>query len=314
MMYNMDVRRRKGFSLIELLITIAVMLVLVGVAAFFLEDYVHKSKVAKATQDLDMFRSALNIYDSIEPKVFSAYNYTADGVANFGFRWNLSLATVSEGASTCGGTTDLTTWIDTQYNSLGMLVGTYLKDFPLDPWGNAYMVNTSAGYVISMGADGTTSDLGATTRNKDILQYYLSKNPVLVDAVIRDKDGSGTVTAGDYIDFKFSKDVYATNFDENNLTSFQVLVAGVPSTITTTAVVGPIRLQDDNRTVRYAITDVTANNLVVDTTNVDNSSKILIDADSLEDVQDSDPYYTKNDKPGKIALSGQNTARRLRIE
>lgn len=313
MMYNMDVRRRKGFSLIELLITIAVMLVLVGVAAFFLEDYVHKSKVAKATQDLDMFRSALNIYDSIEPKVFSAYLYTAADAttpANFGFNWNTLIASTSDAWSTIGGATTLGDWVDTQYNSLGILVGTYLKDFPLDPWGNAYKVNTSAGYVMSFGADGTTSDLGATTRNKDIVQYYLSKNPVLVDAVIRDKDGSGTVTAGDFLDLKFSKDIYSSNLA---LADVSILTNGAEAVNGATASPNEaVRLPGDNRTVRFVL--ATAGSLVVDGSNAENSSKIVITAASLTKIQDSDPYYTTNSKAGKVALSGQNTARRLRIE
>jgi len=91
MMFNRDVRRKKGFSLIELLVVMVITLVLVGVAAMYLEEYVYKGKVSKAMQDLDMFRSALQLYDATEAAPFSNYNYQGNGTpATFGFAFSTS--------------------------------------------------------------------------------------------------------------------------------------------------------------------------------------------------------------------------------
>lgn len=211
-MFNREVRGRKGFSLIELLVTVTIMLLLVGVAAFYLEDYVYKSKVSKAQQDLDMFRSAVNMRDAIESKPFSTYNYADSSANTYFYKWNTDkVATFNADWTTIGAAS--AAWSNFATKSLSDLIGTYLKNVPKDPWGVPYVVNTAAGYIASTGTDMRTSTVGNTNgitevgREKDIMAYYLGDKLVLTDAVVYDTNNSGAIDAGEYMDLKFNKDV-----------------------------------------------------------------------------------------------------------
>jgi len=55
-------RRRSGFSLIELLIVVAIIAALVGVAVPFFQNNIDEANRAKAGQDLEQIRNALNRY------------------------------------------------------------------------------------------------------------------------------------------------------------------------------------------------------------------------------------------------------------
>lgn len=56
--------RRKGFSLIELLIVVAIIAALVGVAVPFFQDNLQEAQRTKAKQDLDVIRNAINLHDA----------------------------------------------------------------------------------------------------------------------------------------------------------------------------------------------------------------------------------------------------------
>ena len=55
---------RRGFSLIELLIVVAIIAALVGVAVPFFQDNLSDAQKTKAKQDLDVIKSAINLHDS----------------------------------------------------------------------------------------------------------------------------------------------------------------------------------------------------------------------------------------------------------
>jgi general secretion pathway protein G len=55
---------RRGFSLIELLIVVAIIAALVGVAVPFFQDNLSDAQKTKARQDLDVIRSAINLHDA----------------------------------------------------------------------------------------------------------------------------------------------------------------------------------------------------------------------------------------------------------
>ena len=55
---------RKGFSLIELLIVVAIIAALVGVAVPFFQDNLQEAQITKAKQDLDVIRNAINLHDA----------------------------------------------------------------------------------------------------------------------------------------------------------------------------------------------------------------------------------------------------------
>jgi len=56
--------QRKGFSLIELLIVVAIIAALVGVAVPFFQDNLSEAQKTKAKQDLDVVRNAITLHDA----------------------------------------------------------------------------------------------------------------------------------------------------------------------------------------------------------------------------------------------------------
>ena len=74
---------RRAFSLIELLIVVAIIAVLVGVATPYYQDYVKDTKLTKAKAELDIIKNALVKYDTFEEK--SIYRHRSAGSA-----WSLS--------------------------------------------------------------------------------------------------------------------------------------------------------------------------------------------------------------------------------
>lgn len=61
-------RARRGFSLIELLIVVAIIAALVGVAVPFFQDNLSEAQKTKAAQDLEVIKKAIALYDAREPK------------------------------------------------------------------------------------------------------------------------------------------------------------------------------------------------------------------------------------------------------
>lgn len=55
---------RSGFSLIELLIVVAIIAALIGVAVPYFQSNLSEAQVTKAKQDLDTIRNAINLYES----------------------------------------------------------------------------------------------------------------------------------------------------------------------------------------------------------------------------------------------------------
>ncbi len=62
-----NLRRRRAFSLIELLIVIAIIAALVGVAVPFFQDNLKDAQQTKAKQDLDVIKNAIARYDAENP-------------------------------------------------------------------------------------------------------------------------------------------------------------------------------------------------------------------------------------------------------
>lgn len=328
MMFNREVRGRKGFSLIELLITVTIMLLLVGVAAFYLEDYVYKSKVSKAQQDLDMFRSAINLKDAVEATPFRTYNYADESLNAYFYNWNTALvANFNADWGTFGGAT--AAWSNYATKSLSDLIGTYLKNVPKDPWGMPYVVNTAAGYVASMGADMKTSTSGSTDgitevgRGKDIVSYYLGDKFVLVDVAVYDKNGDGSIQAGEYVDFKFNKDVQLvtnTDLDDDILLADDEMGTGTAMSGLTIPVTFPTvgRLKDDGRTLRCVFGEDHPASTIVGkwaTVNADQATGLGYNINSH--IFDMDQYFknpTAAKAFGRPITSLNNPARQVRFE
>lgn len=113
-------QKKTGFTLLELLIVIAILAVLVVLALPFYQDYINKSRLVAAETDLQTFQKALALYDHCERKIFGKDDNLRD------------------------------------------LIGTYLQDYrvfddqiePIDPWGNDYVIDATAGVILSRGPNG----------------------------------------------------------------------------------------------------------------------------------------------------------------
>ena len=81
-MKKMYGQNNKGFSLVELIIVIAIMAILVGVMAPQLIKYIEKTKVAADTQLCDLFHSAV-MYALMDPEVATAQDGSEVWVERF---------------------------------------------------------------------------------------------------------------------------------------------------------------------------------------------------------------------------------------
>jgi len=306
---NREVFGKRGFSLIELMVVMVITFILVSVVAFYFDEYVYKGRLSKAMQDLDMFRSALQLYDSTENSPFCNYNYQGGGeAATFGFAYSTALIAnyYPAGAPelTAGGSS--TAWTNYHANSLKSLLGKYLLNLPNDPFNMPYVVNSSAGYIASLGADNSTA--GNHGQNKDIIMYYTNMVPVLIDIVVTDSDASRTITAGDFLDFKFNKDVTNPDVvlvaahlmytdDEQNVGSVVTqLITDDGTVFTNTASAnGAIRVRNDGRTLRFYVSVAPGENLIGQKVKFNTAGGANAFSDS---ISDNNPYFL-NSATGK---------------
>ena len=77
-------KNNKGFSLVELIIVIAIMAILVGVMAPQLIKYIEKSNVSSDTQLCDSVRTAITTA-MMDPAVINASDYTAPSGSSIAF-------------------------------------------------------------------------------------------------------------------------------------------------------------------------------------------------------------------------------------
>ncbi len=178
---------KRGFSLIELLVVVAIIAILVGVAAPYYADYVRQSKRAKALQDLDVLKQAVILYNSQEDIPYQGL-----------------LAT---------GTTQMVPILGE--NDFNGLQGRYLTYIPVDPWDKNYKLDPFACFVYSEGPD-------SRIIADDIRDYYV-KDLALVRVEWEDTDNNRSMNNQDLLYFYFNKPLYCknmldTDFDvyENN--------------------------------------------------------------------------------------------------
>ncbi len=161
---------RKGFSLVELLVVVAIIAALVGVAAPYYADYVKESKISKAKQDLDALKGAVVLYNSREDLPYLGL-----------------LATQSPYLPILGD------------NDFGGLQGQYLTNIPPDPWGKNYKLDPYAGFVYSDGPD-------SQTVSDDIREYYI-RDLAMRKIEWEDLDNDRKVSQNDLIYLRFNKSV-----------------------------------------------------------------------------------------------------------
>jgi general secretion pathway protein G len=116
-------RKNGGFTLLELLVVVTIIVILTGVVLPYVQGYVDDARFARAKQDLDELKQALALYETRRGEPYAPE------------------ATV---LLTIGGAT-----------STAKLVNRgYITKNPVDPWGSPYAIFGASGTVMCLGPDG----------------------------------------------------------------------------------------------------------------------------------------------------------------
>ena len=138
--------RNKGFSLVELIIVIAIMAILVGVLAPNLLKYVERSRVSADTQVADTVRTAL-MTAMLDPSADAATLPGATGVATSG-----NITDITKGANNAYGTLVEEILGDTTANVAKKLKSKAYKGQPI-----MYAINNNE-VVITIASNDSTVD------------------------------------------------------------------------------------------------------------------------------------------------------------
>lgn len=143
----MYMRSNKGFTLMELMIVIAIMMILAGAVVARISVSTEKAKIAKAKSDLDQIAAGCRAFNMDT----DAWPYSNVGI--LGPKANV-VAKTGAGVEVAGAT--LTTLRDTNWK------GPYIEAdvWPKDPWETDYKWNADANKV-TISSWGPDKDAGA---------------------------------------------------------------------------------------------------------------------------------------------------------
>ena len=220
---------KRGFSLIELLVVVAIIAILVGVAAPYYNDYVKESKRTKALQDIDVLKQAVLLHDSQEDLPYL-------GVLATGTAQEARVPILGE-------------------NDFNGLQGKYLTNIPTDPWDKNYKLDPVGCFIYSEGPD-------SSIESDDVKDYYV-KDLALVRVEWEDLNNDRLISQNDKLYFTFNKCLHIN--PSIAASDFDVFVNGlqVPNAGTSTLDIIPItQTTYDNATTSVIITRVGPGNIV----------------------------------------------------
>ncbi len=164
----MNFRLKKGFALIELMVTL---LIISALLIFAIEEYkrhIASTRITRARADIDELVKAVRLYNIKESRQFSATVFSPQ--------------------------------------ALGTFVGTYLeKEPPRDPWGVYYLHSPEQGLVFSCGPDGKPQMTNVASVSDDVFISYLPQNFFITRAEYVDANLNNLVDVSDYIELTFSR-------------------------------------------------------------------------------------------------------------
>jgi prepilin-type N-terminal cleavage/methylation domain-containing protein len=149
-----SVKKKSGFTLIELMVSIAIIAILAAVGLVVYSTAQKAARISKRAQDLDALKTAMELYKAT----------------------NGSYPNQSNATPTCT--------LSNASTALGALVPTYMPQIPTDPSGgatNCYLLQTEAATL--------SQQFKIRTSNTEMVEADYVSIPSLVDPA-RDEDGS----------------------------------------------------------------------------------------------------------------------------
>lgn len=169
----MKAKRTGGFSMIEMVIIIAIILGLAGVVIPIVNQEMNDSKVSNAVADINRIATALNQYikDTLYFPTGKQGATSYDYLFTNGQKPSQNLMASGQGAHIKG-------FLLKNENGGPRWKGPYLDNIDCDPWGNAYIINVQGFFnpeeralILSAGPDGmvSTSPAALTPEGDDLM-------------------------------------------------------------------------------------------------------------------------------------------------
>ena len=162
--------RRSGFTLIEMIVVVAILVALAGILVPVVSSEMASSKTGKALADCNRVAGGLNQYIK-DTAFFPTGN---QGASTNHFLYGLGTLPGSNDFAS-GASASLDGFLSVNTNGGSNWKGPYMQSVKADPWGRAYVVNTHGYFnsaenvwVISAGPDGNVDTAqNATTPGGD---------------------------------------------------------------------------------------------------------------------------------------------------